>query len=408
MKTYDLICIGGGAAGFFSAIQAAQKNPDWNILILEKGQRVLEKVKISGGGRCNVTHACFQAEELVKFYPRGGEELLNVFSRFMCQDMIQWLEENGVPTKVEDDGRVFPRSNSSQSIISCYQNQCEKLGVEVLIGSGVEGFSFIDNSWNVETKKESLQTERLLITSGSSRKIWELLSNLGHTIETPVPSLFTFKIQDDILKELPGLSVANAIVNVHGSALKENGPLLITHQGLSGPAILKLSAWGARILSDKDYHFNIGVNWAGINKKQVEKQLKGMRESNPKGKFDSPALFGIPKRLWKKLVETCDIQAYNWAEISKKDLHKLVELIVASKYAVSGKNTNKDEFVTCGGVNLDEVDFSSMESKIHPKLYFAGEVLNIDALTGGFNFQAAWSTAWVASEGMMGSSKIKQ
>jgi len=208
MKTYDLICIGGGAASFFSAIQAAQKNPDWNILILEKGQRVLEKVKISGGGRCNVTHACFQAEELVKFYPRGGEELLNVFSRFMCQDMIQWLEENGVPTKVEDDGRVFPRSNSSQSIISCYQNQCEKLGVEVLIGSGVEGFSFIDNSWNVETKKESLQTERLLITSGSSRKIWELLSNLGHTIETPVPSLFTFKIQDDILKELPGLSVA--------------------------------------------------------------------------------------------------------------------------------------------------------------------------------------------------------
>ncbi|MFT4644129.1 MAG: putative Rossmann fold flavoprotein [Planctomycetota bacterium] len=395
---YDIVIIGGGAAGFFSAIQVAEKNPNLKIIILEKSPKVLEKVKISGGGRCNVTHACFEPKELVKFYPRGHKELLGPFHQFMTGDMMAWLADNGVETKIEADGRIFPASNSSQTIIDLFESLIRKYNIEVRTQVGVDNFYQEDYQWIIESKETQFNAKKIIIASGSSRKIWDILTKLGHQIAKPVPSLFTFKIQNDLIKDLPGLVVQNAFVNVKGAKLIENGPVLITHRGLSGPAILKLSAWEAVLLSEKNYQFTLEVNWIRQNYQELLKEFKRLRDENPKQKIATYNIYELPKRLWNKMIELSNLKMKKFAESSNKDLEKLASYLAKCSFEVNGKNTNKDEFVTCGGVELKEVNFKKMESTLHSNLFFAGEVINIDAVTGGFNFQNAWTTSFIAAQ----------
>lgn len=400
-KKIDVVVIGGGAAGFFSAIQIAEKNPELKIVILEKSNKLLEKVRISGGGRCNVTHACFEPKELVKFYPRGNKELLGPFHTFMTGDMMAWLEENGVETKIEEDGRVFPLSNSSQTIVDLFLNLARKYKIEIQINSKIEKFYLEDDIWKVKLNSEIIETENLILASGSNRFIWEKLSELGHEISKPVPSLFTFKTQDDLFKEFAGLAIQNCIVNIKESGLKESGPILITHKGLSGPAILKLSAWEAKLLAEKSYNFILIVNWINKDFKNLLKEFKRLRDEEPKQKVATYNIYKLPKRLWKKMIETCNLGMKKFAETSNKDLEKFASILCQYEIAVKGKNTNKDEFVTCGGVELSEINFKSMESKLHENLFFCGEIINVDALTGGFNFQNAWTTAYICSLGVI-------
>lgn len=397
---YDVIIVGGGAAGFFSAICCAERNPKASILILEQSKRVLEKVKISGGGRCNVTHACFTPKELILHYPRGNKALLGPFHRFMCGDMLAWLEERGVNTKIEEDGRIFPTSNQSQTIIDCFMGEIERLNIELKTQCKVKSFKTEEKAWVLESNQGAFLAKNLLIATGSSKSMWEQIKRLGHQIEKPVPSLFTFNINNKLLRELPGLSVKNGTVKVLGTKLKESGPVLITHWGLSGPGILKLSAWGARILNEKDYHFTIAVNWTAMDLPDIRERLKTEKSQSPRRKVMASPLFDLPKRLWARMIELCAIEQKNWADLSKKDLEALTQMIGNCELKVAGKSTFKEEFVTCGGVRLNEVNFKTMESKVLPHLYFAGEILNIDGVTGGFNFQAAWTTAWVAASGV--------
>jgi len=395
---YDLIIIGGGAAGFFAAIQCAERNPNLKILILEQSQKVLEKVKISGGGRCNVTHACFDPKELVSYYPRGHKALLGPFHHFMCGDMMAWLDEHNVPTKIEEDGRVFPSSNKSQSIIDCFLKAIQKNKIEVIKQCRVSSFKKEEDLWNIATSKSAFISKNILVAAGSSKRVWSYLQELGHNVIEPVPSLFTFKIDHFLLRDLPGVSVKIGSVEVADSKLVESGPILITHWGLSGPGILKLSAWGARILNEKKYQFTIFVNWTDATLEQVKEELISTKKKNGSKKTTSQNMFGIPKRLWLKILEFGKIEKLNWADLSNKQLVKLAETIARCEFLVTGKSTFKEEFVTSGGVDLKEVNFKNMESKIHPNLFFAGEVLDIDAVTGGFNFQAAWTTAWLVAQ----------
>ena len=404
-----LVVVGGGAAGFFAAIAAAEANPSARVLLLEKSAQYLGKVRISGGGRCNVTHSCFDPRELVEFYPRGGQELLGPFTRFACGDTMEWFEDRGIELKVESDGRVFPVSDNSETIVHCLESMADTAGVIRETQAGLKNLVRLDSGmWHVELESgASIDADRVLLAPGSSKKIWDVLSGLGHRIVPPVPSLFTFNISDPRLAELSGVSVSNVRVTVPVGGLETEGPLLITHWGLSGPAVLKMSAFGARWMADQDHRFTMYVNW--LPQFEVEdliEELNSLRKdvSHQRKRVLSNAMFGIPLRLWRSLGAFARLpESANWSDLSKPQLRKWAEVLTESAFTVVGKSTNKDEFVTSGGISLSEVSFSTMESRIAPGLYFAGEVLDIDALTGGFNFQAAWTTGWIAGHAMAGS-----
>ena len=395
---YDIIIIGGGAAGFFTAINLVEKNPKLRVAILERGKSVLEKVRISGGGRCNVTHACFIPNDLVKFYPRGERELKGPFHQFCSGDTIEWFEKHGVELKIEEDGRMFPISDSSQTIIDCFLNATQKLKIDVLTGHSVQELYQGENYWKISTNQDVFSCQKVIMTTGSNPKIWELLQSLGHSIVPPVPSLFTFNIKDVRIKDLMGVAT-NAAVKVKNSKLNATGPLLITHWGMSGPGILRLSAWGARELAEKKYHFAIQVNWIpGYSFDEIVEELKTIKEENAKKLVTKYAQFNLPKRLWESLTKAATIsEETKWADVNKKQLHLLAEQLTNGEFQVNGKSTFKEEFVTAGGIDLKEVNFKTMESKILPNLYFAGEILNIDAITGGFNFQNAWTDGFIAA-----------
>lgn len=396
-----IIVVGGGAAGFFAAIRCAELNPRAQVSILERGKSVLEKVRISGGGRCNVTHACWTPTELIKHYPRGAKELLGPFHRFACGDTVDWFEKRGVPLKIEADGRIFPTSDDSQTIIGCLRHSALNAGVEVLTSVRVDGIFFENNNWKILTEERILIADKILIASGSNTRVWEMLQALGHSIVAPVPSLFTFNIKDERIQGLAGISVPTALVQIEKSKLEAKGPLLITHWGLSGPAILKLSAWGARELADLNYHFSILVNWVNQKEEVVFEDLSHIKTSDPKKQVHANPPFGLTSRLWKSLLHSALIpEEKKWADLSKKELQKICQQLCACSLSVNGKSTFKEEFVTAGGVELKEVNFKTFESKLFPGLFFAGEVLNIDAITGGFNFQAAWTGGWIAGEAL--------
>lgn len=396
---YNIIIIGGGAAGFFTAINCAQKNPNYKIAILERGKEVLSKVKISGGGRCNVTHACFVPNDLAKFYPRGEKELRGPFHQFCSGDTMEWFEKRGVNLKIEDDNRIFPETDSSQTIIDCFLSETKNYKIDILTGESVQSLYQGENYWKIETNSSVFKCEKVVVTTGSSTKIWDMLSELGHQIVQPVPSLFTFNIKDERLQNLMGVS-ATASVKVLGTNLKANGAVLITHWGLSGPAVLRVSAWGARVLFDKNYQFVLQVNWLNeLNFEETLEELHTIRTENDKKQIDKFCPFDFPKRLWESLLKASKIELQTkWVDISKKQMIALTEQLTNSQFQVNGKSTFKEEFVTAGGIDLKEVNFKTMESKLLPNMFFAGEVLNIDAITGGFNFQNAWTTGFIASQ----------
>lgn len=413
-KIFDLLIIGGGASGFFTAINAAELNPNFKIAILERGKDVLSKVRISGGGRCNVTHAEFIPKELSKKYPRGEKELLGPFHSFMTGDTIEWFEKRGVALKIEEDGRMFPESDNSQTIIDCFLSETNRLGIDILMNHSVQKIEKETAFWNLETTQGNFKSKNLVIATGSNPKIWKLLEGLGHTIVPPVPSLFTFNIKDNRITDLPGIST-NATLKIKckplvlGAAagaleLESEGPVLITHWGLSGPAILKLSAWGARELNALDYKFTLQVNWLEYHSfDDTLEQLKEIKNDNGKQLVAKYPQFELPKRLWQSLVNTVGIDLETkWAEINKNQLQNLGNQLTQCQFEVNGKSTFKEEFVTAGGVELKEINFKTFESKVHKNLYLAGEVLDIDAITGGFNFQNCWTSgvlvAWAISE----------
>ncbi|MCG8183767.1 NAD(P)/FAD-dependent oxidoreductase [Tenacibaculum piscium] len=395
-----VIIIGGGAAGHFTAINAKEQNPDLDITILEKGKEVLQKVKISGGGRCNVTHACFEPKELVKFYPRGEKELLGPFHQFMTGDTFEWFDDRGVPLKIEDDNRVFPEENTSQAIIDCFQNSIDKLGIKVLKNHGVNSVEQKNEQWIINTKEQQFEADYLVIAAGSSKKVWDLCKTLEHTVVEPVPSLFTFNIKDKRIIDLGGISVPNADVKLVGTNLENSGPLLITHWGLSGPAILKLSAFGARILADKNYQYNVLVNWLGQDFDDTLDELTALKSSEARKQVNLKSPFAdIPRRLWERFVAAAEIKTtQNWGDLSNKQLHNLATQLTKGLFNANGRTTFKDEFVTAGGVDLKEINFKRFESKLHKNLFMVGEVLNIDAVTGGFNFQNAWTGAFICAK----------
>ncbi len=401
-QNFDIIIVGGGAAGFFTAINIVEKNPKLKVAILERGAEVLQKVRISGGGRCNVTHAIFEPNELVKFYPRGEKELRGPFHQFCSGDTIEWFEQHGVELKIEADGRMFPVSNSSQTIIDCFLKATQKLGISVLTGQSVQSIFNLEvsgeNVWKIETQTENYLAEKLILATGSNPKVWEMLQNFGHAVVSPVPSLFTFNIKDSRIKELPGVA-AQVTVKVKDTKLTSTGPLLITHWGMSGPAILKLSAWGARILHDKNYQFTIYVNWLNDeDTAYVEKKLKELKQEHAKKSVSKKSPFEITNRLWESLVLASGIEVETkWADLSKTQLQNLANQLTNATFQVNGKSTFKDEFVTAGGIDLKEINFKTMESKLHKNLYFAGEIVNIDAITGGFNFQNAWTSGFIVA-----------
>ncbi|MGJ5642540.1 NAD(P)/FAD-dependent oxidoreductase [Formosa sp. S-31] len=403
MKKYDVIIIGGGAAGFFAAINIAEQNPELRVVILERGKDVLGKVKVSGGGRCNVTHAEFIPQELVKYYPRGAKELLGPFHQFMTGDTMGWFEERGVSLKIEEDGRIFPESDSSQTIIDCFLNQVKKHKVEVLTGQAVKGIYNSDTSWRVQTNTDEYYAQTVVVATGSSPKVWNLLKELGHTIVEPVPSLFTFNIKDDRLKAIPGVVAQNVEVKVLGSSLVSEGPLLVTHWGLSAPAILKLSAFGALEFAKRDYNFSIEVNFVRQSLEDVLEQLKVVKQESAKKTVFKSTLFDLPKRLWQQLVLASDMHdSKRWGDVNKNQLDLLAKQLTQAVFQVSGKSTFKEEFVTAGGVDLKEINFKTFESKLHENLYLAGEVINVDAVTGGFNFQNAWTGGYIVSKSITG------
>ncbi|MDQ5930287.1 MAG: hypothetical protein QG594_2074 [Bacteroidota bacterium] len=401
-QNFDILIVGGGAAGFFTAINIAEKNPNYKIAILERGAEVLNKVRISGGGRCNVTHACFEPNELVKFYPRGEKELRGPFNQFCSGDTIEWFEKHGVALKIEEDGRMFPVSNSSQTIIDCFLQATQKLGISVLTGHSVQSIFYSkttdDGFWKVDTQHQNFVAQKLILATGSNPKIWEILQNQGHAIVSPVPSLFTFNIKDARIKELPGVA-ATVTVKVNGAKLVSTGPLLITHWGMSGPAILKLSAWGARILSEKNYQFSIQINWLNdLETHEVEDLLRKLKQDQAKKMVSKKSPFELTNRLWESLVLASGIAAETkWADLSKNQLQQLSLELTQSIFKVNGKSTFKEEFVTAGGIDLKEINFKTMESKLHKNLFFAGEIVNIDAITGGFNFQNAWTSGFLVA-----------
>jgi predicted Rossmann fold flavoprotein len=406
-----VIVVGGGAAGFFAAISCAERLGDrGSVTLLEATAHPLAKVRVSGGGRCNVTHACFEPRELVKKYPRGGRELLGAFSRFQPRDTVAWFAARGVELKTEADGRMFPVTDDSATIVDCLMQAAAQAGVKVVTSLGVRtversptgesGSAF----WLTLTDDSNLRCEQLLLATGGNKSSAGLIiaEKLGHSIEPPVPSLFTFHIDDKRLEGLSGVSVPDATTSVPGIKLRESGPLLITHWGLSGPAILKLSAWGARELAKVGYEFPVTVNFTGTHTRDsLLRELTMVREKNPRKQITTWSPLEMPQRLWERLVTSSGISATSpWAQVGNASLANLATMLTAAEFKVVGKSLFKEEFVTCGGVKLSEVDFKTMESRLCPGLHFAGEVLDIDGITGGFNFQSAWTTGWLAGQAM--------
>ncbi|HEY3757688.1 MAG TPA: aminoacetone oxidase family FAD-binding enzyme [Opitutaceae bacterium] len=410
MSDWDAVIAGGGAAGFFAAAQAAERGLK-RILLLEATTHVLSKVRISGGGRCNVTHACFEPKRLAGFYPRGGRELLGAFHRWQPGDTVAWFAARGVELKTEEDGRMFPVTDNSGTIVECLTRAVRSAGVELRLQAGVRrATARPEGGLNLEIGDGEPTTARsLLLATGGTRGSagFGIAESLGHAIEPLVPSLFTFHIDDARLKGLEGLSVPAAKVAVPGMRLETTGPVLITHTGLSGPGILKLSAWGAREMAARDYRFPIVLNWCGAaSPEDARRHLESSREGqHRRQRVANWNPFGLPSRLWERLAATAGASdGAIWANSSKPLIANLAQQVAAGEYVAAGKSLNKEEFVTCGGVRLSEVDFRTMESKRCPGLYFAGEVLDIDGLTGGFNFQAAWTTAAIAAEAMANAS----
>lgn len=404
-QTWDVIVAGGGPAGFFAAIRCAELNPGLHMLIIEKASQTLGKVLISGGGRCNVTHACFDPARLVTFYPRGANELRGGFTRFQPENTVEWFESRGVKLKTEADGRMFPVTDSSATIADCLRGAAKKAGVEVHVGTSLLGVKkALGGGFRLEVRSETqvfhLQTKKLLIVTGSDRKTLEIVKSFGHTVRDPVPSLFTFNIQDKRIDGLAGVSVEN--VTLQMDAITTHGALLITHWGLSGPAVLRCSAWGARELFEKKYHTKLLINWLGDysfdQALDILRQNKEWKENAGKKVSTHPAFSQIPVRLWKQLTEF--IGEKNWADVSKVELWKLAGELTSGEFEITGKGQFKEEFVTCGGVSLKEVDFKTMQSRIVKGLFFAGEVLDIDGLTGGFNFQSSWTTGWLVGNAL--------
>jgi predicted Rossmann fold flavoprotein len=400
-----VVVVGGGAAGFFAAIRAAELNSKLRVLIVEKSSQTLGKVLISGGGRCNVTHACFDPAQLINFYPRGGRALRGAFSRFQPADTVKWFEERGARLKTEADNRIFPVTDSSKTIADCLRNAAQQAGVKVHLGAALQtAQKNPKGGFRLEVRQEGevslLQTQKLLIAAGSDPKTREVVKALGHTIEDLVPSLFTFNVKDKRIEGLAGVAVEDVTLKME--SLSQRGPMLITHWGMSGPAVLKLSAWSARILFEKKYRTALTVNWLGDYRLdaalEVLQRNKDWHENTRKKISAQPAFSQIPIRLWKQLAQF--IGDKTWGDISKAELRKLAEELTAGQFNITGKGLFKDEFVTCGGVNLDEVDFKTMQSRLTPGLFFAGEVLDIDGVTGGFNFQSAWTTGWLAGNGL--------
>ncbi|TXG36635.1 BaiN/RdsA family NAD(P)/FAD-dependent oxidoreductase [Seonamhaeicola maritimus] len=401
MKQYNVIIIGGGAAGFFAAINIAELNPDLKIAILEKGKEGLQKVKVSGGGRCNVTHAQFIPKELTLNYPRGERELLGPFHQFMTGDTIEWFEKRGVELKIEEDGRMFPVTNSSQTIIDCFLSETIRLGVEILYDQTLKSIQVADSNWELETQEDAFLAEKVLVATGSNVKVWKMLEDVNHSIAEPVPSLFTFNVSDRRIKGIPGVVAQNVEIKVLRTNLVSEGPLLVTHVGFSAPAILKLSAFGALELAEMNYKFQIEINFIRHSFNTCLEQLKELKNDLAKKTVIKFTQFDLPKRLWQKLVLASNInEDIKWAEINRSQLDALAAQLTKAVFEVNGKSTFKEEFVTAGGVNLREVNFKTFESKLHKNLYFAGEVLNIDAITGGFNFQNAWTGAFIAAQNM--------
>ncbi len=421
-----LVVIGGGAAGFFCAVNAARLNPLLEVIILEKTNKLLSKVRVSGGGRCNVTHACFEIAEMVKRYPRGANFVKKTFHQFFTTDTIQWFKERGVLLKTEPDGRMFPQSNTSQTIVDCLMKEAEQYSVAVHTQSEVVGLEpavistgirnkILDSGNKIVTQKFTLKistagatgyrlmiTDYLCIACGGYPK-WSMFSWLtatGHTIEPPVPSLFTFNMPSNSITQLMGISVENARVKIAGSKLETNGPLLITHWGMSGPAILKLSAWGARVLAEADYTFTAVINWLpDFNEQSMRTQLDDLRFTIASQRISGKNPFGLPARLWEYFLQQCGIKEdTRWADLPATAQNKLVKILCAQECAVKGKTTFKEEFVTAGGIKLSEADANTMMSKLVPNLFFAGEILDVDGVTGGFNFQHAWTSAWIAAK----------
>jgi len=391
-RNYDIIIIGGGAAGFFAAINIADKYPDTSIAILERGKTGLQKVKISGGGRCNVTHAEFLPSELVTNYPRGEKELLGPFHTFMTGDTIAWFEERGIALKIEDDGRMFPVSNTSQTIVDCFLNEAKKHDVVAHYNTSVKQIlkPDVNSEFSITTNQSSFSCKRLVVTTGSNPKIWTLLEDLGHTVIPPVPSLFTFDITDNRIKDIPGVVAKNVEVKLLKTNLVSQGPLLITHVGMSAPAILKLSAFGALELAKQNYNFEIEVNFIQQDLDTCLQALKELKQKFAKKHIVNTAHFDVPKRLWKQLVKASDIDSQlRWADSNRQQLEALAQQLTQAVFKVTGKSTFKEEFVTAGGIDLKDINFKTFESKVIPNLFMAGEVLNIDAVTGGFNFQNA-------------------
>lgn len=417
MKDYDLVVIGGGAAGFFAALSAAEARPGMQVLIMEKTDKLLAKVRISGGGRCNLTHACFDPAQLVTFYPRGHQELRGPFTRFQPKDTINWFEAHGVPLKTESDGRIFPKSDLSESVIDCLLSEAEKYRLQIRTGCSIQNiFHYPEKFEIILDGGDSIVGRKILLaTGGLTVKMSRLVTSLGHPFQPPVPSLFSFSIQDSSLASLAGVSVSDVELRLQfdsassvpfNNRLAARGPVLITHWGLSGPAVLRLSAWGARPLAQSGYQAILQVNWLpGQPIEGVRTLLKDQRQRFPRRlALDRDPNDKIPERLWKRLAIRAALDPHlTWGQLSNTQISRWSEALIHGLYQIQAKGPFKDEFVTCGGISLKEVNFQTMESRIVPGLYFAGEILDIDGLTGGFNFQAAWTTGWLAGQGVANS-----
>ncbi|MFN2621584.1 MAG: NAD(P)/FAD-dependent oxidoreductase [Chthoniobacterales bacterium] len=399
--------VGGGAAGFFAAIGCAETNPANEVSIYERGSEFLTKVRVSGGGRCNVTHACFDARAMSERYPRGERALISPLHRFSTSDTIAWFESRGVKLKTEEDGRIFPVTDSSQTIIDCLVDAATATGVRLYTRKGVEAVQKDAAGFELKfSNGATASCDRLLLATGGTRSNIgaEIARSLGHTLLFAVPSLFSFHVAEKWLRSLPGISVADVEASVPETSLRERGPLLITHNGVSGPAILRLSAWGARILNEFDYAFPLSLNWApALTEQKLLQNFRSLRESHPNRRVANSPVAELPARLWEQLVLAAGLDLETrWTTLSRENANRLAAQILQTAMTVEGKSLNKEEFVTCGGVKLSEVDFKTMQSRIVPGLYFAGEVLDIDGITGGFNFQAAWATGWIAGNAMAG------
>jgi len=399
---YDLVIVGGGAAGFFGAIQVATLDSTMRILILEKTSKLLSKVKISGGGRCNVTHHCFESSKLAAHYPRGEKQIKQLFRKFQAKDAVNWFASKGVSLKSEEDGRMFPTSDNSQTIIDCFLKETSKQKIQIEINRSVVEIAHVRQRFEIICKgDQKYQAKKILIAIGGSAnsQAYHWIEMLGHTIASPIPSLFTFNDSGKEFKDLMGVSVSNAQVKIAGTKFSESGPVLITHWGLSGPAVIKLSAWAAEYLHENQYQFTALVSWIGaVNEDEIRGQLNDQKKQKGKQRVISNTLFGLPSRLWQRLCELAAIDEQKiWSELPQKNINRLIEFLIRCPFSIKGKTTFKEEFVTCGGVELSEIDPETMESKKVKNIFFAGEVLHIDGETGGFNFQAAWTTAFIAA-----------